>query len=270
MRTCTTRRKAKKRQFTEGREKKKKDSSHTYTRIQCVSSKRSSEAVADSTVLFMRERESVPLFICSVVEGTYTNGFLSPFFSLLFFFWIDKSSASCTLAQTTEKNTHLERKRKNSYFMCARLLWKRTPSREWKHHKALQSWAFLHQCVPQLRQKKKRKNNMPFLALHVSHRFFSFITNVGAQVRLYGRRNVVFSFAHYSFFFPPPLSFASFLCLFWTFTRIYFCIHSFFAAPPHLRSAQRLRDAQRKKCLRHGRSKRASVREAKRTDKEKT
>lgn len=66
--------------------KKKKDSSHTYTRIQCVSSKRSSEAVADSTVLFMRERESVPLFICSVVEGTYTNGFLSPFFSLLFFF----------------------------------------------------------------------------------------------------------------------------------------------------------------------------------------
>ena len=111
---------------------------------------------------------------------------------------------------------------------------------------------------------------MPFLALHVSHRFFSFITNVGAQVRLYGRRNVVFSFAHYSFFFPPPLSFASFLCLFWTFTRIYFCIHSFFAAPPHLRSAQRLRDAHRKKCLRHGRSKRASVREAKRTDKEKT
>ena len=69
-----------------GRQRKKKDSSHTYTRIQCVSSKRSSEAVADSTVLFMRERESVPLFICSVVEGTYTNGFLSPFFSLLFFF----------------------------------------------------------------------------------------------------------------------------------------------------------------------------------------
>ena len=191
-----------------GRQRKKKDSSHTYTRIQCVSSKRSSEAVADSTVLFMRERESVPLFICSVVEGTYTNGFLSLFFSLLFFFSINKTSASCTLAQTTEKNTHLERKRKNSYFMCARLLWKRTPSRKWKHHKALQSWAFLHQCVPQLRQKKKRKNNMPFLALHVSHRFFSFITNIGAQVRLYGRRNVVFSFAHYSF--SPPLV----VCLF--------------------------------------------------------
>lgn len=50
---------------------------------------------------------------------------------------------------------------------------------------------------------------MPFLALHVSHRFFSFITNVGAQVRLYGRRNVAFSFAHYSFFSPPLV-----VCLF--------------------------------------------------------
>ena len=64
-------------------------------------------------------------------------------------------------------------------------------------------------CTTTPPKKKKRKNNMPFLALHVSHRFFSFITNVGAQVRLYGRRNVAFSFAHYSFFSPPLV-----VCLF--------------------------------------------------------
>lgn len=78
--------------------------------------------------------------------------------------------------------------------------------------------------------KKKRKNNMPFLALHVSHRFFSFITNVGAQVRLYGRRNVVFSFAHYSFF-PPPLCRLPLFCAFFgrshefTFASTLFSLH---------------------------------------------